>query len=222
MSRHLASRHVAVVLLLSSFAFFTGCSWFRGDTEATRRDKTRKGAGYGAAAGAAAAVLKGEREADEILAGAAIGAGIGAGVGLYMDKQEERFARIPGTTVERVSRNTLLVRFDSNVLFAVDSAVIEDGGRDTLDETASILNEFPKTAIVVQGHTDSTGSEQHNQELSERRATAVGNHLVSRAVAPARLSTLGMGEGYPVASNETEAGRQRNRRVEVLLKAKAV
>jgi len=219
---HLSNRRFTATFVLLSLAVFTGCSWIGGDTDATRRDKTKKGAGYGAAAGAAAAILKGEREADEILAGAAIGAGIGAGVGLYMDKQEERFARIPGTTVERVSRNTLLVRFDSSILFSIDSAVVAEGGKSTLDEVASILNEFPKTAVVVQGHTDSTGNEEHNQELSERRAGAVNNHLVSRGVASGRLSALGMGEGYPVASNDTEHGRRLNRRVEILLKAKAV
>jgi outer membrane protein OmpA-like peptidoglycan-associated protein len=213
-----AATGVALVLVLVTTV---GCASFGGNYE-TRRDKTMKGAGYGAAAGAAAAILKGEREADEILAGAAIGAGIGAGVGLYMDKQEERFARIPGTTVERVSADTLLVRFESNILFAIDSALVSDGGKATLDEASSILNDFPKTAVVVQGHTDSTGTEEHNQDLSERRANAVSNYLVSRAVDDMRLSTLGMGEGYPVASNDTEDGRRRNRRVEILLKAKAV
>ena len=222
MKSHLINSRFAATLLILSLSVLTGCSWFAGDTPETRRDKTRKGAGYGAAAGAAAAILKGEREADEILAGAAIGAGIGAGVGLYMDKQEERFARIPATTVERVSRNTLLVRFDSSILFSIDSAVIAEGGKSTLDEVASILNEFPKTAVVVQGHTDSSGSEEHNQALSERRAGAVNNHLVSQGVAAGRLSSLGMGEGYPVASNSTEEGRRLNRRVEILLKAKAV
>lgn len=215
-------RFLVTILLLLLAVTITGCAWIRGDTYETRRDKTMKGAGYGAVAGAAAAILKGERETDEILAGAAIGAGIGAGVGLYMDRQEERFARIPNTTTERVGTNVLLVRFDSSVLFPVDSAVVGGGGRGTLDEVASILNEFPKTAVVVQGHTDSTGSEEHNQDLSERRATAVSNHLASRGVAAGRLSSLGFGEGYPIDSNATEAGRRRNRRVEILLKAKAV
>jgi outer membrane protein OmpA-like peptidoglycan-associated protein len=219
---HPQKRRVGASLLLLSLSVLAGCAWIRGDGYETRRDKTKKGAGYGAAAGAAAAILKGEREADEILAGAAIGAAIGTGVGLYMDRQEERFARIPGTTVERVSENTLLVRFESRILFAVDSAVIGDGGRGTLDEVASILNEFPKTAVIVQGHTDSTGSEEHNQALSQRRAGAVSNHFVSRGVGQGRLATLGMGEGYPVAPNTTEDGRRRNRRVEILLKAKAV
>ncbi|MDH3255259.1 MAG: OmpA family protein [Acidobacteriota bacterium] len=201
-----------------------GCSWIQRQREpyTTERDKTKKGAGYGAAAGAAAAILKGEREADEILAGAAIGAGIGAGVGLYMDRQEERLARIPGTTVERLGARVILVRFDSKVLFAVDSALIGQDGQQRLGQVASVLNDFPKTAVVIQGHTDSTGSEEHNQGLSERRATAVRNDLAGRGVAASRMTALGYGEGYPLASNETPDGRARNRRVEILLKAKAV
>jgi outer membrane protein OmpA-like peptidoglycan-associated protein len=200
-----------------------GCALFRQERQpyTTERDKTRKGASIGAAAGAAAAILKGEREADEILAGAAIGAAVGAGTGFYMDRQEEKLARIPGTRVERVSQNVLLVRFDSAVLFRVDSALIEGAGREALGQAAAVLLEFPKTAVVVQGHTDSTGSEEHNQHLSERRAVAVKAYLADRGVDSARMSALGYGEGYPVAGNDSERGRQQNRRVELLLKAKA-
>lgn len=224
MARPWAVRSVLVLALGVLCLATSGCTWIRNQTEptTTARDKTRKGAGYGAAAGAAAAILKGEREADEILAGAAVGAAVGAGVGHYMDRQEERFARIPGTSIERVAHNVLLVRFDSSVLFPVDSAVIGTNGRSTLEEVATVLSDFPRTAVVVQGHTDSTGSEEHNLDLSERRAKAVRNHLVTRGVTDGRMTSLGLGEGYPVASNDSEAGRRQNRRVEILLKAKAV
>ena len=198
----------------------TACASVR-EPYSTRRDKTAKGAGIGAAAGAVVAVAAGEREADEILAGAAIGAVGGAGIGAYMDHQEEKLARIPGTTVERVGKDTLLVRFDSDVLFDVDSAAIRPSGRDTLTQMADVLGEFNKTAVIVQGHTDSTGSETHNQDLSERRAQAARNYLVGRGVDPQRIATLGFGESQPVAANDTATDRQRNRRVEVLLKAKA-
>jgi outer membrane protein OmpA-like peptidoglycan-associated protein len=190
------------------------------DPRTTRRDKLKKGAGIGAAAGAVLGAVVGEGEADEILAGAAIGAGIGAGVGVYMDKQEEKLARIPGTSVEQVSDDMLLVHFDSDVLFAVDSATLDVGARSTLDQAAAVFLEYPKTAIVVQGHTDSTGSETHNQDLSERRATMVRNYLVSRGVEDARMTAIGYGEGEPIASNDTSEGRERNRRVDLLLKAK--
>lgn len=201
-----------------------GCATAGGQREpySTRRDKTVKGAGAGAAAGAVGAVLSGKREADEILAGAAIGAVVGGGVGAYMDAQEEKLARIPGTSVERVSDDTLLVHFDSDILFAVDSASLTSSSRGTLDEVAAVIDEYRKTAVVVQGHTDSTGSEQHNLALSERRAGAVRGYLVGRGVDAQRIAAIGYGEDMPVASNASASGRQRNRRVDVLLKAKAV
>lgn len=197
------------------------CAAYQSTGGETERDKTRKGAAAGAAAGALGAILLGETEAEEILAGAAIGAGVGAGVGAYMDRQEERLARIPGTSVERVGRDTLLVHFDSDVLFDVDSAVLDAASRASLDRVASVLVDFPKTAVVIQGHTDSTGSETHNLTLSQRRARAVYGHLVSRGVDPGRMTHVGHGEAYPVASNDTAWGRQQNRRVDILLKAKA-
>jgi outer membrane protein OmpA-like peptidoglycan-associated protein len=187
----------------------------------TKRDRTAKGAGIGAAAGAAAAVLKGKREADEILAGAAIGAVVGGGIGAYMDAQQEKLARIPGTSVERVGEDTLLVHFDSDVLFAVNSASLDSDGRATLEDVAGVIEQYPKTAIVVQGHTDSTGSEELNQNLSDRRASSVRGYLVSRGVDADRVAAVGMGEDYPVASNDSESGRQQNRRVDILLKANA-
>jgi outer membrane protein OmpA-like peptidoglycan-associated protein len=212
----------ASALILTLFA---GCASMpqrqEREERVTKRDRTAKGAGIGAAAGAAAAVLKGEREADEILAGAAIGAVIGGGIGAYMDHQQEKLARIPGTTVERVDDDTLLVHFESDVLFDVDSASLDSSGRQTLEDVAGVINEYDKTAVVVQGHTDSTGSEEHNQSLSDRRASSVRGYLVSRGVDADRVASVGMGEGYPVASNDSESGRQLNRRVDLLLKAKA-
>jgi outer membrane protein OmpA-like peptidoglycan-associated protein len=214
------SRKIIVSSL--TLLLLAGCTFIRQEREpyTTKRDKTKKGAGIGAAAGAAAAVLAGERQADEILAGAAIGAVVGGGIGVYMDRQEEKLARIPGTTVERVSPGVLLVHFDATVLFGTDSAVVRAAGRGTLDQVAQVLNEFEKTAVVVQGHTDSTGGEEHNQQLSQRRADAARDHLVSRGVGARRMTALGYGEGYPVADNGNPVGRQRNRRVDILLKAR--
>lgn len=201
----------------------TGCAYQQqaGGERTTRRDKTKKGAGIGAAGGAVLGAILGEGELDEILAGAAIGAGIGAGIGAYMDKQEEQLARIPGTTVERIDEDMLLVHFDSDVLFEIDSA--ELGGRSmaVLDEAAAVFTEYPKTAIFAQGHTDSTGSDEYNLRLSERRARSVEDYLIRRGVDPARITSEGFGEAYPVASNDTPGGRSLNRRVDLLLKAKA-
>jgi outer membrane protein OmpA-like peptidoglycan-associated protein len=223
-SRKLLGGLAASVLILSLSAGLTGCA-STGSQErqdrVTQRDRTVKGASVGAVAGAAAAVLKGERQADEILAGAAIGAVVGGSIGAYMDHQQEKLAHIPGTTVERVGEDTLLVHFNSDVLFDVDSATLDSSGRNTLEDVAGVLKQYDKTAVVVQGHTDSTGSEEHNQVLSERRADSVRNYLDSRGVDDQRLTAVGMGEGYPVASNETTSGRQQNRRVDILLKGKA-
>jgi len=171
--------------------------------------------------GAALSIALGKREADQILAGTAIGAGIGAGVGAYMDAQEAKLAKIPGTHVERVSDDTLLVHFDSDILFSIDSATITPTSRGALEEVAGVLMEYPKTAVVIQGHTDSTGSEAHNQDLSERRAGSVKSFLVGRSVNQERMAVVGHGEGAPQASNATAEGRRQNRRVDILLKAKA-
>jgi outer membrane protein OmpA-like peptidoglycan-associated protein len=187
----------------------------------TRRDRTWKGAGIGAAIGAAGALVKGKREADEILAGAAIGGLIGGTLGAYMDRQQERLAHIPGTTVERMGDDTLLVHFNSDVLFETGSSSLDGDGRSTLDQVADVINDYRKTAVVVQGHTDAEGDEDSNQSLSERRARSVANYLASRGVAPDRMSSIGFGESAPVASNSNSWGRQKNRRVDVLLKAKS-
>jgi outer membrane protein OmpA-like peptidoglycan-associated protein len=217
--RHLP-RLTAALLALA----VCGCASMRGEPKEPRTtapDKTKKGAAIGAASGAVGAVILGKREADEILAGAAIGAGIGAGVGAYMDHQEEKLARIPGTTVERVGEDTLLVHFDSDVLFDVDSAILDEAARGSLEQAGAVFQEYPKTAIVVQGHTDATGSEEYNEQLSERRAHSVESFLVGRGIEAGRLTAIGYGEGYPVADNGTESGRRANRRVDLLLKAKA-
>ena len=201
----------------------TACAYTqqqRGE-RSTRRDKTKKGAGIGAAGGAVLGAIIGEGELDEILASAAIGAGIGAGIGAYMDKQEEKLARIPGTSVERVDEDMLLVRFDSDVLFAVDSSELSGRSMSTLDEAAGVFVEFPKTAIFAQGHTDSTGSDEYNLRLSERRARAVENYLIRGGIDAARITSEGFGEAYPVAPNDTPDGRSSNRRVDLLLKGKA-
>jgi outer membrane protein OmpA-like peptidoglycan-associated protein len=207
------------ILALGLIVVIAGCASLK--QQYTTHDKTKKGAAIGAGAGAAAAILAGERELDEVLLGAAIGAGVGAGVGAYMDNQEEKLGEIPGTTVERVSDDVLLVNFESDVLFEVGSSLLNPESRSVLDQAASVFLEYPKTAILAQGHTDSAGSEEYNQDLSEKRAKAVMNHLIARGVDADRITAVGYGEGYPVADNGTPSGRSLNRRVDLLLKAKA-
>jgi outer membrane protein OmpA-like peptidoglycan-associated protein len=209
------------IAALCMVALLAGCAMIQEEKQTTtRHDKTKKGAAIGAASGAVLGAIIGEGELDEVLASAAIGAGIGAGVGLYMDRQEEKLAQIPGTTVERVEENMLLVRFESDILFAVDSASLNMASQGSLEQAAGVFTEFPKTAIIAQGHTDSTGSEEHNQGLSERRAQSVVNYLIGAGVDSSRITALGYGENHPVASNDTAEGRSLNRRVDLLLKAK--
>lgn len=183
--------------------------------------QTKRGAMIGAAVGAAAGLFVGDGELDEVLGTAAVGAGVGAGIGVYMDKQQRELEEIEGADVERVDEETLRVSFDSDILFAVDSSTLSSQSRYDLDDFAAVMNSYPKTAIVVQGHTDSTGSEEYNQRLSERRAESVRNHLAARQVAPDRMAALGYGEGYPVASNDDSWGRSQNRRVEILVRGKS-
>jgi len=170
---------------------------------------------------AAGALVNGERDADEILAGAGIRSVVGAAVGTYMDRQQERCARIPGTAVQRMGDDTVLVRFSADILFDSGSADLDPAGRSALDRMAEVIHDYRKTAVVVQGHTDAAGDPEHSRELSERRANSVRRYLVNRGVEPERLTAVGYGEAAPVASNGTESGRRRNRRVDVLLKAKA-
>jgi outer membrane protein OmpA-like peptidoglycan-associated protein len=183
--------------------------------------KTKRNAAIGAGVGALAGFFVGDGELDEILGTAAVGAGVGAGVGLYMDKQQRELEQIEEVDVERVDEETLRIRFDSDILFAVDSAVLSQASKRSLDEFAQVMLDYPQTAILVQGYTDSTGSETYNMTLSERRAKAVFNHLALREVDPARMAAIGYGEGYPVADNATPEGRAMNRRVAILVKGKA-
>jgi outer membrane protein OmpA-like peptidoglycan-associated protein len=213
---------VFAALAMSAFAIasLAGCATTTSDPNDPYA-KTKQGAMIGAAAGAVAGLFVGDGELDEVLGGAAVGAGLGAGVGVYMDKQQRDLEEIESAEVERLDEETLRISFDSDILFPVDSAVLSDSSKASLDEFSMVMQEYPKTAILVQGYTDSTGSEDHNLALSERRAQSVQNHLNRRGVDVSRMSSIGYGEGYPVADNSTTAGRQENRRVEILVKGKA-
>ena len=183
--------------------------------------QTKRNAAIGAALGAVAGMFVGDGELDEVLGGAAVGAGVGAGIGVYMDKQQAELEKIEEVDVERIDEETLRVNFESDILFAVDSAVLSAEAKYSLDDFAAVMLDYPKTAILIQGHTDSTGSEDYNLKLSERRAQAVFNHLALREVAPDRMAAIGYGEGYPVADNSTASGRGLNRRVSILVRGKS-
>ncbi|KQT31273.1 hypothetical protein ASG29_15010 [Sphingomonas sp. Leaf412] len=162
-------------------------------------------------------LVGGRRDRTEKIIGAGIGGIAGAGIGAYMDKQErEMRARTAGTDVQVVRQgDDLLLNIPSGINFATNSATVEPRFRETLDRVASVLSDYGQTYIDVYGHTDSTGSDDYNQGLSQRRAVSVADYLSTRGVQPARIATRGFGETQPIETNETEAGRSANRRVEI-------
>jgi outer membrane protein OmpA-like peptidoglycan-associated protein len=181
------------------------------------------GVGVGAATGAVLGQAIGRNTESTVLgavAGAAVGGLAGGMIGSYMDRQEmelnQGLARMEGASIQR-QQETLAVNFKSDVLFDVDSTVMRRGAYDEINYVADMLIRYPDTRVEVSGFTDSTGSEMHNIDLSERRAWAVGNALIDRGVHPSRVTARGYGASRPIASNNTEAGRQMNRRVTVLI-----
>ena len=176
------------------------------------------GASAGAAAGAAIGNANGSTAKGAII-GAAVGGTAGAVIGHQMDQQAKEIKQqIPGAVVERVGEG-LQVTFESGLLFPYDSDVLTAAAQQNLATLASSLDKYPNTNIMVVGHTDSNGSDSYNMTLSERRANAAVNYLVSRGVDRSRLRAAGRGETEPVASNDSDAGRQQNRRVEVAIYA---
>src|SRR6476469_10920130 len=176
------------------------------------------GASAGAAAGAAIGNANGSTAKGAII-GAAVGGTAGAVIGHQMDQQAKEIKQqIPGAVVERVGEG-LQVTFESGLLFPYDSDVLTAAAQQNLATLAWSLDKCPTTNIMVVGHTDSNGSDSYNLSLSERRANAAVNYLVSRGVDRSRLRAAGRGETEPVASNDSDAGRQQNRRVEVAIYA---
>ncbi|RJR39484.1 MAG: OmpA family protein [Desulfobacteraceae bacterium] len=199
--------------------FLSGCAGPQLQT------KTQKGAVYGAAGGAAAGALVGQvigHNTKSTLIGSAIGAAVGglggAGVGRMMDNQERDMRNVLASSeAAAVSRegNLLAVTFKGDVTFDTNSTVVRPGLQSEITRVATVLNQYPETLVRVEGHTDSTGPGDYNMDLSNRRALAVKNLLTGRGIAESRIDVVGYGESMPVATNDTEAGRQRNRRVEI-------
>jgi len=151
--------------------------------------------------------------------GAAVGGAAGALIGHRMDRQAKELEQnIPGATVERVGEG-IQVTFASGLLFDFDSDVVRGDARSNLDELARSLGKYPDSDLLIVGHTDDVGTDRYNQSLSERRAASAAHTLAAQGVRRARIRTRGLGETEPVASNETDEGRQKNRRVEVAIYA---
>ena len=209
---------MAIIVLLAATVVSSGCQTLNPYTDETETSRTAKGAGIGAAAGAVAGVvIGGSRKAT--LIGAGIGALVGGAVGNYMDREAEALRKRLRATGVSVTRHGdhIILNMPGNVTFATDSSNVSANFYPVLDSVALVINEFEKTYIDINGHTDSTGAESYNQTLSEARASSVARYLESQKVVPQRIVTRGMGESQPIADNDTPEGRALNRRVEIIL-----
>ncbi len=210
------SKHLVVASLLATL--LAGCQTIDPYTRESKTSNTAKGAGIGAVAGGIAGALinKGDRGKGAVI-GAALGAGAGGGIGYYMDQQEAQLRQTlegSGVSVTRMG-DTIVLNMPGNITFDTDRSDVRSDFYAVLDSVATILKEFDQTRIRVSGHTDSTGSREYNQELSQRRARSVSAYLESRSVPPGRIYSVGFGEDRPVADNGTALGRSQNRRVEI-------
>jgi outer membrane protein OmpA-like peptidoglycan-associated protein len=181
--------------------------------------KAATGAMIGGATGAAIGAATGGDRGKRAAIGAAAGVLAGGAVGAYMDHQESKLReQLQGTGVS-VTRagDDLILNMPGNITFEVNQSAIRGGFYDVLNSVVLVVQEFDKTIIEISGYTDSTGADSYNQELSERRAGSVGSYFTSQGVVSGRVVTKGFGERYPIADNDTAAGRESNRRVELRL-----
>lgn len=184
--------------------------------------RTQKGAAVGTASGAAAGAVVGHAAGNTLLGaiiGGAVGGAAGAYIGHYMDEQAKEMEQdLQGAKIERVGEG-IKITFDSGILFDVDKAELRPVAKQNLSELAAILKKYPDTNILVEGHTDATGTEEHNLNLSVARAQATANYITGLQVDPTRFTIMGYGESQPIADNSTAAGRQANRRVDIAIMA---
>lgn len=199
-----------IAILLGTF-FLLGCAnWSRTGTGAAA------GAGAGGVLGGVIGGQRGNTAGGAII-GAAVGGAAGAAIGRYMDRQAKEIeSEVQNAEVERVGEG-IKVTFESGILFGFDSYSLTPAAQENVRELARILNEYPDTNIMVEGHTDNKGAADYNQGLSERRARAVANYLKMQGLSADRVTITGRGLTNPVATNETEEGRAKNRRVEVAI-----
>lgn len=199
----------------------SGCMTYDPYTGEEKTSSATKGSVIGAIGGAAvgAATSGSSDRGKGALIGAAGGAAVGGGIGYYMDRQEAQLRQKlegSGVRVVRDGDNIELV-MPGNITFDTDQASIKSSFTGVLESVALVVEEFDQTRIRIDGHTDSTGSDSYNQMLSERRASSVRDFLLDQGIAPSRTRATGYGERNPVASNDTAAGREQNRRVELTL-----
>jgi outer membrane protein OmpA-like peptidoglycan-associated protein len=183
---------------------------------------TGQGAIIGGAGGAVLGGLIGHAAGNTLagaIIGAAVGGAAGAIIGSYMDKQAAEMQRdLQGAKVERVGEG-IKITFDSGILFDIDRSALRDASRTNLVNLAKILNKYPDTNVLIEGHTDITGTAEHNLALSKDRAQSVAGYLGAQNVSTPRFSTMGYGAAQPVATNDSTEGRQANRRVDIAVMA---
>lgn len=202
-----------VPVIMSATIIFAGCASLT---------KTQKGAAVGTVAGGTMGAVVGKASGNTALGaiiGAAVGGTVGAVIGHKMDKQAEEIKKtVPDAKVERVGEG-IVVEFNNSILFAFNKSSLSNEAKSNLDKLVTVLENYPDTDIEVQGHTDNTGTDDYNQNLSMKRASSVAKYLNRNNISSGRLTIKGFGESVPKYSNETESGQDKNRRVEFLISA---
>lgn len=205
-------------------ALISGCTTFDAFSGDQQISNTSKGAIAGGLIGAVigAATSPKEDRMKRAIIGAGIGGVAGGGVGFYMDEQEKKLREElvgSGVQVKRTEEGQIELIMPGNITFDVNSSDVSDAFLPTLSSVAKVLNEYENTLVTISGHTDSTGSADYNQLLSEQRATSVANIILREGIVVERVAAIGYGLNRPIADNSTAEGRAQNRRVEITLDA---
>jgi outer membrane protein OmpA-like peptidoglycan-associated protein len=211
------SLFIASSVLLSSI-LLNACTTIDPYTREEKTSNAVKGTAIGALSGAVIGVLAGDNRKSALI-GAGVGALAGGGIGYYMDVQEAKLRQeleATGVSVTRVG-NSIVLNMPGHITFKTDSSAISADFYQVLNSVSLVFNEYEKTYIDIYGHTDSVGDAAYNMQLSQRRADSVSRYIQTRNVLSQRILTRGMGEDYPIASNNTAQGRSQNRRVEIKL-----
>ena len=206
-----------VLPIFMATAILAGCTTTNPYTGEQQTSKLVWGTAIGTAAGAATGALVSKDKGKGALIGAAAGAALGGGVGYYLDTQEAELRAELESTGVRVIRDSDSIRLvmPGNITFNTDSADINAGFYPVLNSVAKVLKKYSNSTVMVMGYTDSTGSVDYNQALSQNRAQAVASYLMGQGIKSSRFEVMGMGISNPIASNATAEGRAQNRRVEI-------
>ncbi len=215
------SSHAPIALAIAASLFLSSCASYTGQSNAPDDpNRTQRGALIGAAVGAVAGLLSGDDATERrqrALVGAGVGAVAGGAVGVYQDRQEADLRRRTAGTGIEVTRDGDVIKLNlpDGVTFDFGKANLKPQFYPALDQVAASMAEYNQTIVEISGHTDSVGSDEANQRLSEQRAGSVSNYLAGKGLMRERFEVVGMGERYPVASNDNDSGRAVNRRVEI-------